>query len=287
MTDVSVIGLGRMGAALARAFIADGRSACVWNRTASKAQPLAELGAEVAPSGLGAIDASPVTVACLTTYADLRAVVEPVAAQGLAGRTIVNLITGTPAEAFDMQALVTDRGGEYLDGHIPVYPRHIGAPDNIVMFCGPGDAWEQHRSLLLALGGESVYLGEDIDACNYTAAGVSSFFHVALTGLFESLASGLASNRPLDAMLILIEQRRILMEDVIDHSVRAIRSGNFEADEATMSIHLGAMRSFRETLRSAGQPTVLLDDAIRYLEKACDEGLEDLDFSALIKVMQG
>ena len=54
----------------------------------------------------------------------------------------------------------------------------------------------------------------------------------------------------------------MLMEDVIARSVRAIRSGNFETDEATMAIHLGAMLTFRETLSNAGQPTVLLDGAI-------------------------
>jgi 3-hydroxyisobutyrate dehydrogenase-like beta-hydroxyacid dehydrogenase len=153
------------------------------------------------------------------------------------------------------------------------------------MFCGPSALWERNRTLLLALGAASLYFGEEIGTCNYMAAGVSSFFHVALTGLFESLAAGLQSKRSLDEMLLLIEQRRTLMEDVIAHSVRAIRSGNFEADEATMAIHLGAMRSFRATLRSAGQPTVLLDDAIRYLQTACDAGLGSLDFSALIKVM--
>jgi 3-hydroxyisobutyrate dehydrogenase-like beta-hydroxyacid dehydrogenase len=275
-----------MGAALARAFIADGRSTCVWNRSAARAEPLAELGAEVAPTALAAIDASPVTVACVTGYDDLRALLEPAPADGLTGRTIVNLTTGTLAEADEMRELVEARGGLYLDGHIPIYPRHIGLPETIIMFCGPSAVWEQNRALLLALGGASLYFGEEIGNCNYMAAGVSSFFHVALTGLFESLVSGLESKRSLEEMLLLIEQRRTLMADVIDHSVRGIRSGNFEADEATMSIHLGAMRSFRETLRSAGQPTVLLDDAIRYLEKACDEGLEDLDFSALIKVMR-
>lgn len=275
-----------MGAALARAFIADGRSTCVWNRSAARAEPLAGLGAEVAQTALAAIDASPVAVACVTGYDDLRALLEPAPAGGLRGRTIVNLTTGTLVEAEGMRELVEARGGLYLDGHIPIYPRHIGLPETIIMFCGPSAVWEQNRALLLALGGASLYFGEEIGNCNYMAAGVSSFFHVALTGLFESLVSGLESKRSLEEMLLLIEQRRTLMVDVIDHSVRAIRSGNFEADEATISIHLGAMRSFRETLRSAGQPTVLLDDAIRYLEKACDEGLEDLDFSALIKVMR-
>lgn len=285
MAEVSVIGLGHMGAALARAFIDDGRSTCVWNRTASRAEPLAELGAEVAPNALGAIDACAVTVACVTSYDDLRALLEPAPADGLEGHTIVNLTTGTPAEARDMQELVSVRGGLYLDGHIPVYPRHIGLPETIIMFCGPSALWERERAMLLALGAASLYCGEEIDACNYMAAGVSSFFHVALTGLFESLASGLASKRSLGAMLALIEQRRMLMEDVIEHSVRAIRSGNFEAAEATMAIHLGAMLSFRETLRNAGQPTRLLDDAIRYVQDACDAGLDELDFSALIKVM--
>lgn len=285
MAEVSVIGLGRMGSALARAFIGDGRSTCVWNRTASKAQPLAGLGAEVASTALGAVDASPVTVVCVTDYDSLRTHLEPAPADALEGHTIVNLTTGTPSEAHEMQALVTGRGGLYLDGHIPVYPRHIGLPDTIIMYCGPSALWARSSPTLLALGPASLYLGEEIDTCNYIAAGVGSFFHVALAGLFESLAFGLASKRSLDELVLLIEQRRMLMEDVIERSLRAIRSGDFEAGEATMAIHLGAMLSFRKTLRSVGQRSMLLDDVIQYLQEACDAGLESLDMSALIKVM--
>ena len=121
-----------------------------------------ELGAEVAPDALAAIDASPVAVACVTGYDDLRALLEPVPADGLAGRTIVNLTTGTLEEAQEMQELVTSRGALYLDGHIPIYPRHIGLPETIIMFCGPTALWEQNRALLLALGGASLYFGEEI-----------------------------------------------------------------------------------------------------------------------------
>jgi 3-hydroxyisobutyrate dehydrogenase-like beta-hydroxyacid dehydrogenase len=286
MADVSVIGLGRMGSALARTFIAEGRSTCVWNRTAAKAQPLAELGAELAPTALAAVDASPVTVACVTNYGNLRSHLEQAPARAFEGHTIVNLTTGTPTEAHDMQALVKSKGGLYLDGHIPVYPRHIGLPETIIMYCGPSALWEENRAMLLALGPESLYFGEEIDSCNYFAAGVSSFYHVALASLFESLAYGLASKRSLDEMVLLIEHRRALLGDVIERSVRAIRDDNFEADEATMSIHLGAMVSFRETLRGAGQRSLLLDDTIRYLQEACDGGMDSLDMSALIKVMQ-
>ncbi len=45
MTDVTMIGLGAMGGALARAFLGAGHAVTVWNRTASKADAFLELGA--------------------------------------------------------------------------------------------------------------------------------------------------------------------------------------------------------------------------------------------------
>jgi 3-hydroxyisobutyrate dehydrogenase-like beta-hydroxyacid dehydrogenase len=285
MAEVSVIGTGRMGSALARAFVGDGRSTCVWNRTPSKAQPLAELGAEVAPTALEAVQASPVTVVCITNYDNVRDALAPAPAGAFDGRTIVNLTSGTPTEAREMQELVTGRGGSYLDGHIPVYPRHIGLPETIIMYGGAADVWEGTKELLRPLGPEFLYLGEEIDACNQMAAGVSSFFHVALAGFFESLSSVLSAQQSLEAMLILVEQRRMLMGDVIAHSLEGIRNGTFEADEATIAIQLEGMTTFRETLHGAGQRSLLLDDVIRYLQEASDAGMESLDMSALIKVM--
>ena len=257
----------------------------MWNRTAARTQPLADLGAEVAPTAIAAVEASPVAVACVTDYPSLRDALEPAPDGAFEGHMIVNLTSGTPAQARDMQALVTGRGGSYLEGHIPVYPRHIGRPETIIMFGGPADLWEPNQELLLTLGPESIYLGEEIDACNYMAAGVSSFFHVALAGCFESLAYGLSSQRAIDAMLVLIEQRRMLMQDVIAHSVEGITNGTFEADEATIAIQLGAMLSFRETLKGAGQRSLLLDAVVQYLQEAADQGMESLDMGALVKIM--
>jgi 3-hydroxyisobutyrate dehydrogenase-like beta-hydroxyacid dehydrogenase len=55
MKDVSVIGLGVMGTALARALIDGGYRVTVWNRTSEKAQPLVEVGAKLAPTANDAI----------------------------------------------------------------------------------------------------------------------------------------------------------------------------------------------------------------------------------------
>jgi 3-hydroxyisobutyrate dehydrogenase-like beta-hydroxyacid dehydrogenase len=45
---VSVIGLGNMGSALARRFVANHHSVTVWNRSADKGAPLTKRGARVA-----------------------------------------------------------------------------------------------------------------------------------------------------------------------------------------------------------------------------------------------
>ena len=44
-----------MGSALARTFLSQGYNTSVWNRTESKCEPLAHLGARIAPSVLDAL----------------------------------------------------------------------------------------------------------------------------------------------------------------------------------------------------------------------------------------
>jgi glutamyl-tRNA reductase len=57
-TPVSIIGLGAMGAALAKAFIKNGNKTTVWNRSAEKAASLANAGAIQAEAVTDALTAS-------------------------------------------------------------------------------------------------------------------------------------------------------------------------------------------------------------------------------------
>ncbi len=58
MSDVTVVGLGEMGAALAAAFIRSGKKVTIWNRTRDKAHELTRNGAAFAASVADAIAAS-------------------------------------------------------------------------------------------------------------------------------------------------------------------------------------------------------------------------------------
>ena len=65
---VTVVGLGLMGQALARAFLNSGTTTTVWNRSVDKAGPLTSKGARIAESAGAAVAASPVVVVCVTDY---------------------------------------------------------------------------------------------------------------------------------------------------------------------------------------------------------------------------
>lgn len=66
MTPVTIVGLGSIGTAVAKAFLAAGHPTTVWNRTAAKAVPLAEMGAVAAQTIQEAVAANPLIITVLT-----------------------------------------------------------------------------------------------------------------------------------------------------------------------------------------------------------------------------
>jgi hypothetical protein len=154
---VTVLGLGAMGSALARAFLAAGRPVTVWNRTSGKADELVAGGAVEAATAEEAVRASGLVVACVWDHRSVHETLDPVT-NALAGRVVVNLTNGTPGHGRELGAWAQERGFALLDGGIMAVPPMIGGPGAFVLYSGPEDAFTTHRDALEALG-ESRYVG--------------------------------------------------------------------------------------------------------------------------------
>jgi hypothetical protein len=103
--EISVLGAGRMGSALARAFLEKGYETSVWNRTQSKLAPLAALGARIAPSLQEAVAAAGIVVVNLNDYVTTdRLLRSDGVASGLRGKLLVQLTSGSPRQAREMAA---------------------------------------------------------------------------------------------------------------------------------------------------------------------------------------
>ncbi|MEM9496700.1 MAG: NAD(P)-binding domain-containing protein [Pseudomonadota bacterium] len=160
MTDVSVIGLGAMGAALARTQIAAGRNVTVWNRSPDKAAPLVDLGAVSAATASEAIAASPVTITCVKSHPQTIDILRN-AANALPGKTIIELSTGGAEEAETLARLIEEAGAAWMVGIINAYPHMIGDGDTVLSVVGSPDQWDTHGPMIRTMGGASVHVGDE------------------------------------------------------------------------------------------------------------------------------
>ncbi|MFB7930581.1 NAD(P)-dependent oxidoreductase [Streptomyces sp. NPDC056039] len=189
-TPLTLLGTGAMGTALARAWLAAGHPVTVWNRTPARAEALAAEGATVAASAAEAVAANRLVVACLLDDASVGDALE---GADLAGRDLVNLTTGTPAEGRDRAAWAEAGGARFLDGGIMAVPPMIGVADSggYVFYSGSPELFEEHRDTLAVPAGAR-WAGAD--------PGFAALHDVALlsamSGMFAGITHAFALLRP-------------------------------------------------------------------------------------------
>ncbi|MER5222692.1 NAD(P)-dependent oxidoreductase [Streptomyces flaveus] len=177
--QVSVLGLGAMGSVLAGALVKAGYTTTVWNRSPGKADGLVSLGATAATTSGDAVRAGRLVIACLLDHASVREVLDPLS-DDLAGRTLINVTTTSPAQSRESAAWAARAGVAYLDGGIMAVPQMIGRPGASVLYSGSAEVFHQHKPLL-DLWGSSTYFGED--------AGLASLYDLALlSGMYVMFA---------------------------------------------------------------------------------------------------
>ena len=134
MKDVTIIGLGIMGTALARTLLRNGYRVTVWNRTADKSEVLKNEGAVVAGSCREAISANSTIVICIKTHADTRVMLEQ--AQSLENKNIIELSTGSAPEAEALYRWLEEQKARCLIGMICTFPSAIGENDSTIVTVG-------------------------------------------------------------------------------------------------------------------------------------------------------
>ncbi len=185
MTDVTVLGQGMMGRALATALLAAGHEVTVWNRTPGRAAP----GTQEAATPGAAAAASPLVVACVVDNAALKSVLTPDLTRN---RTFVNLTNGTPRQA---RELAEEFGDSYVDGGIMAVPPMIGQPGSLILYSGSKDGFTQAEPFLETLG-EARFLGEDPGRASLYDLALLSAMYGMFGGIDHALALGASAGVP-------------------------------------------------------------------------------------------
>ena len=154
------IGLGAMGAPMARNLHRAGLLTAVWNRTADKAVAFgAETGVRVAASPADLARDCDVIVTCVSADGDLLATLAALAPGAGAGLTVVDCSTVAAATARDAAALLAAHGAAFLDA--PVSGGVEGAKNAALTIMAGGSAadFEHVLPVLKAMGKAATLMG--------------------------------------------------------------------------------------------------------------------------------
>jgi 3-hydroxyisobutyrate dehydrogenase len=159
---VAILGLGTMGAGMAKNLLAAGFSVAAYNRTRAKAEPLAEAGARIAASPADASSDADVILTMLSDETASRAAwigPQGALASPKPGAVLIESSTVTPKWIAELAGFATARGLDLLDA--PVTGSRVQAEAGQLTFLVGGDAavLEQVRPVLAAMSKEIVLLG--------------------------------------------------------------------------------------------------------------------------------
>lgn len=269
--STAVLGLGPMGRAISAALISAGIHTTIWNRTSGKGEALVSAGATEVAGVPMAIAASDVVIASLVDYDAVRSVVQASDIEW-GTRVLVNLTSGTPAEAADFARWAGERDIRYLDGAILTPVSSMGTSGGIVLFSGSVEEFEALSQIRIALGGTTVHLGEVIGLANAFDVALLDIFATAVHGIVHGFALARAQGIPPSAYARFAVGIGSMLPGMITGFAEQLERDDYPGERSTITSAAAGIRHIRETASASGLDTGALEAMQRTIDRAIRDG---------------
>ena len=290
---VSVLGLGLMGSAIAKAFLAKGHKVSVWNRSANKAQALVKLGALESSSAADCVRASDLIITVFTGYQAFCAVMGAIDVSVCQGRNVIDFGTGSPSQVRESTVVAQQRGFKaYIHGAMLAYPSHVGHTETVALYSGPSTAFTAAETALTALG-KPVYLDdEDPTRAAVEEVIIDTTFYTMCAGFIQSIAlmkragfwsPGAAEKLTRDVITPVLS----MSHDTLLAIARQIDKGDYQAGEdgCRLENHVASVRNFMRTFGEMKTSTLGLEALVEAMDKRIAEGGSEEELSGLVEVL--
>ncbi|MCM0678363.1 NAD(P)-binding domain-containing protein [Micromonospora phytophila] len=280
--QVSVLGLGAMGSALAAALVKAGNTTTVWNRSAGKADNLVAQGAQAAATAGDAVRASRLVIACLLDHASVHEVLDPLAGQ-LAGRTLINVTTTSPEQSREMAAWAADARIAYLDGGIMAVPPMIGQPGSSILYSGSAAVFDQYKPLLDLWGG-STYFGEDPGLASLYDLALLAGMYVMFAGFMQGAAMVAPAGVTAGAFAVMAAPWQTAMTGAFQGFAAVIDGGDYTVEgQQSLEFSDVALGGILAASADQGISTEVLAMVQRLMQRQIDAGHGKEGFARIIE----
>ena len=275
------IGTGRMGFAMARRLLEAGCDVAVYNRTRSKAQPLAGLGAKVVDSPAELADRD-IVFSMVSTGDDLNEVVS--GKQGvLAGNSVPKLLVDCSSVSERASSMVRaralERGVRMIAAPVSGNAKVVEAGKLSIVASGSRDAFAIVEPYLNALGTGVTYVGDG------ELARMVKICHNLLLGILTQAMAEIT---------VLAEKGGVSRHDFLEFISRSVLGSVFLRYKMPAFVNLDMTPTFTPVLlrkdldlglkagEELGVPLPLTALTREYVQKTVDAGFKDRDFAVLL-----
>lgn len=290
MADVAILGVGKMGSAMARELVAAGHSVRIWNRTKEKSDQLVfEIASPLLTVAIDVIEAVTVSEFVIAIFADGKTTQEVFLADPLllksakSGTIFVDMGTSGVETAKILSQRIADEGFDFVDAPVSGSVATIATHQLLVMASGPTHAIDRLRPVLLSFSKLVSNLG---------AAGNGQSMKLSVNLIVHSLNAAVAEGLAL-ATAAGIEASAAY--DIFDESVIAAPFVKYKRPaflDATTPVamrmdtvvkDLGLIRRLGASAGVNLEAICALEDLYR---QACASGFEAKDMASLVRFLR-
>jgi 3-hydroxyisobutyrate dehydrogenase-like beta-hydroxyacid dehydrogenase len=286
MQHIAFLGLGTMGGGMARNLLQAGHPLTVWNRSPEACRPLAEKGAQVAPSPAACVREAEVVMYSLSNDEAVWEVLtrpEGILAGVRAGQIAMDMSTVSPETSQREFAAYAERGVEFLD--TPVFgSRHEAARGGLwVLAGGKREVFEQMRPILETVSATIHYMGGTGKGATMKLVGnliVALQLEAAGEAMVLASKAGLSPEDVLGVLRV-----TDFRSPIIENTVQALMERNFQTDFSLQNL-LKDANLIDQLAQQFNAPVPAFAQVRETVKAAANQGFGRENASALIKALE-
>jgi 3-hydroxyisobutyrate dehydrogenase-like beta-hydroxyacid dehydrogenase len=282
---LAVLGIGRMGHAVAERLLGGEHEVAVWNRTPGRCDDLLTKGAREAATPAAAAEEAEAIFTSLADDAAVRAVVagRDGVATGLGDGVLIDTSTVSPATTADLAEAV---GGRLLASPILGSPTAVLSGDAGYLIGGPRALYDRLAPAydVLVEAGRRVYVGEDAGVATTLKLLSNYLLMSGIVALAETVATAQAVGLSDELIRDYLGQLP-LVAPALRNRLDDIVSGNHDG---WFSTTLGAkdVRLAEDLARAHGVVLPLADAVRQRFDEAVAQGWADADIGAIVELLR-
>jgi 3-hydroxyisobutyrate dehydrogenase-like beta-hydroxyacid dehydrogenase len=285
VADVTVLGTGRMGAAMARKLVEAGHRVILWNRTFGTAQALAvECGATATEFAADAVRRADLVISMLADGAVTTSVLldDDVLGAFAPGALVCDMSTSGVEAARRLDTVLTTAGARFVDAPVSGSVSTIATGQLLVMGSGVRSSVDAATPVLSAFAKRVVYVG-DAGAGQAMKLAVNLVVHALNAAVSEALtlagSAGVAPDAAYD----------IFQESVVAAPFVVYKRSAFLDPETPVAMTLALTRKDLDLITDfaadQGVPAGVVEAVRDEVTRACAAGYADQDMAALARFL--